>query len=227
MPEQGLEPSRDGRHVVFRAHPWHGVDIGPDAPALVTAYIEIVPTDTVKYEIDKETGILKVDRPQKYSSLCPSLYGFIPRTLCAERVAELCVQRTGRQGIVGDGDPMDICVLSERTITHADILLRAIPIGGFRMIDRGQADDKVVAVLRGDFAYGGWQDIDEVPRPLLDRLRHYFLTYKDVPGGPSPQVEITGVYGREEALDLIRRSQEDYGAHFGPLGAAAQGVARR
>src|ERR1043165_9069524 len=118
----------------FRAHPWHGVDIGRDAPRVVTCYIEIVPTDTVKYELDKVTGILRVDRPQKYSNVCPSLYGFIPQTLCAEAVAALCAERPGRTGIVGDGDPMDICVLTEKQISHGGILVRAIPIGGLRML---------------------------------------------------------------------------------------------
>ena len=136
--------------LAFRAHPWHGVPIGPDAPRLLSAYVEIVPTDAVKYEIDKETGILKVDRPQQYSNVCPTLYGFIPRTLCAEAVGRFCSAKTGRPGIVGDGDPMDICVLTERPITHGDILVRARPIGGLRMIDGNEADDKIIAVLSGD-----------------------------------------------------------------------------
>ena len=118
-----------------RAHPWHGVPIGDDAPRRVTAYIELVPTDTVKYEMDKATGILRVDRPQQYSNVCPSLYGFLPRTLCAERVGARCQERTGRAGIVGDGDPLDVCVLTEKDIPHGDILIKAIPIGGLRMID--------------------------------------------------------------------------------------------
>ena len=81
---------------LFKVHPWHGVSIGPDAPTIVTSYVEIVPTDTVKYELDKLTGYLKIDRPQKYSSVCPVLYGLIPQTLCTENVAEVCRQRTGR-----------------------------------------------------------------------------------------------------------------------------------
>src|SRR6478752_5159470 len=91
---------------LFKSHPWHGVSLGKDAPALVTAYIEIVPTDTVKYELDKATGHLKIDRPQKFSSVCPTLYGFLPQTYCGERVADASRQRTGRPDIVGDGDPM-------------------------------------------------------------------------------------------------------------------------
>ena len=117
--------------LMVKAHPWHGISIGPDAPGVVTSYIEIVPTDTVKYELDKETGNLKVDRPQRYSNVCPTLYGLIPQTYCGESVAELCRKASGRGGIHGDGDPMDICVLTENVITHGNIILRAIPIGGF------------------------------------------------------------------------------------------------
>ena len=119
--------------LMFRAHPWHGIPIGPEAPEVVNVYVEIVPTDTVKYELDKDTGILKVDRPQKYSNVCPTLYGFIPQTLCAEQVAERSIQRTGRDDIIGDDDPLDICVLTEKHFTHGDFLLHAIPIGGFRL----------------------------------------------------------------------------------------------
>jgi inorganic pyrophosphatase len=196
-----------------RAHPWHDLSIGSGAPRVVTAYVEIVPTDTVKYEMDKATGILRVDRPQQYSNVCPSLYGFLPRTLCAERVGRLCEERTGRAGIIGDGDPMDICVLTEKEITHGDILVRAIPIGGLRMIDGNEADDKIVAVLDGDAVFGGYEEIAQVPGGLVDRLRHYFLTYKQGPDRSGRIVEITDVYDRAEAHEAIRRSQQDYAAH--------------
>jgi len=197
----------------FRAHPWHGVSMGPDAPRVVTAYIEIVPTDTVKYEMDKTTGILRMDRPQQYSNVCPSLYGFLPRTLCAERVGALCSERTGRPGIVGDGDPMDLCVLTEKEISHGDVLVRAVPIGGLRMIDGTEADDKVIAVLQDDAVYGSFRDIADCPAALVDRLRHYFLTYKQAPDRAARTVEITHVYGRDEAHAVIARSVEDYEAH--------------
>ncbi len=199
----------------FRPHPWHGVDIGPQAPERLTVYIEIVPTDTVKYEIDKASGYLKVDRPQKFSNVCPTLYGFIPQTYCGERVGALCSERTGRARIVGDGDPMDICVLSERAVTHGDILLQAVPLGGLRMIDGDQADDKIVAVLAGDAAYGSLRELAEVPAALLGRLRHYFLTYKlDPDTAESRVVEIAGTYGRAEAHEVIQRSRDDYRALF-------------
>lgn len=202
-------------NLLFRAHPWHGVPIGEKAPEIVTCYIEIVPTDTIKYEIDKITGYLKIDRPQQFSNICPTPYGFIPQTLCAEKVAEKSIQKTGRQDIIGDGDPLDICVLTEKNISHGDLLLKAIPIGGMRMLDGNEADDKLIAVLEGDAVYGGWRDIQECPQGLVDRLRHYFLTYKEVPGVTKPRCEITHIYGREEAHELIRRSQEDYRRHFG------------
>jgi inorganic pyrophosphatase len=201
------------RGASFRAHPWHGVPIGLDAPSVVTTYIEIVPTDTVKYELDKDSGILRVDRPQLYSNVCPSPYGFLPQTLCAEQVGALCAERTGRTGIVGDGDPMDICILTEKDLAHGDILVQAIPIGGLRMIDGNEADDKIVAVLKGDAVYGGLEDIARLPASLLDRLRHYFLTYKQAPGRSGTVVEITHVYGPDEAHEAIRRSLDDYKRH--------------
>ena len=219
-----MENKWQGLGALFQSHPWHGVPIGRDAPDVVTAYIEIVPTDTVKYEIDKLTGLLKVDRPQKYSNFCPSLYGLVPQTLCADSVAALCAERTGRTGIVGDADPLDICVLTERSISHGNILVRAIPIGGMRMIDRHEADDKVVAVLEGDATYGHIKEISECPPIVVNRLRHYFLTYKQAPDAMTAACEITHVYGREEALEVIRRSRADYLARFGDLDQMLESV---
>jgi inorganic pyrophosphatase len=197
----------------YKSHPWHGVDIGPDAPELVMCFIEMVPSDTVKYEVDKVTGYLKIDRPQKYSNSVPALYGFIPQTFSGERVAELSRERTGNGDIVGDDDPIDICVLTEKEISHGDILVRARPIGGFRMIDHNQADDKLIAVMNNDALYEDYREISDLPEKVVNRLRHYFLTYKDLPGNPA-DVEITHVYGREEAMNLIERSVEDYTARF-------------
>jgi inorganic pyrophosphatase len=198
----------------YKAHPWHGIHPGEKAPSIVTAFIEIVPSDTVKYEIDKETGYLKIDRPQKFSNTVPTLYGFIPQTYCAERVAEFAELKSGRDVAKGDGDPLDICVLSERTVTHGNIILQAIPIGGFRLLDKGEADDKIIAVMKGDEFYRQWNDVSDCPVSYIDRLRHYFLTYKNLPGEKST-CEITHVYGRDEAHEVIKRSMDDYHAHFG------------
>ncbi len=194
----------------FRAHPWHGISIGEKAPAIINVYIEIVPSDTVKYEIDKESGYLKIDRPQKFSNIIPALYGFIPQTYCGKTVAGHSSEKTGKLNLKGDGDPLDICVLSERNITHGDIMLKAIPIGGFRLIDRGEADDKIIAVMANDEVYKEFSDLSDCPDAIVNRLKHYFLTYKNMPGLDEHICEITEAYGREEALEVIRRSQFDY-----------------
>jgi inorganic pyrophosphatase len=197
----------------FKSHPWHGVDIGPNAPDLITCYIEMVPTDTVKYEVDKETGFLRLDRPQKYSNVVPALYGFIPQTYSGKRVAELTMNKTGRSGIKGDGDAIDICILTEKDIHHGDILVRCRPIGGFRMIDGNEADDKLIAVLYGDAVYGDYKDINDVAELVIDRLKHYFLTYKDLPGNKA-NTEITHILNIEEVHELIKRSMDDYNENF-------------
>jgi inorganic pyrophosphatase len=200
----------------YKSHPWHGVDIGPDSPKVITCFIEMVPTDTVKYEVDKESGYLRIDRPQKYSNVVPALYGFIPQTFSSDAVAAYCNEKTGRSDIKGDQDPIDICVLTEKEITHGDILVRARPIGGFRMIDGNEADDKIVGVLNNDAMYSSFNDITDLPEMVIQRLKHYFLTYKDLPG-QEIDVEIADVYGAEEAYEVIRRSISDYHNKFEKL----------
>jgi inorganic pyrophosphatase len=173
-----------------------------------------VPTDAVKYELDKTFGHLRVDRPQRFSSMCPTPYGFIPQTFCGEEVAKLCAERTGAVDIKGDRDPMDICVLTEKTFAQGNFFLNAKPIGGLRMIDGEQADDKIISILESDLAYGHIRDIGECPKALVDRLKHYFLSYKQLPGDAPRRVEIVDVYDAEEALDVIRRSLLDYQNKF-------------
>jgi inorganic pyrophosphatase len=213
--------------LFFASHPWHGVDLGKDAPGRVTVYVEIVPTDTVKYEMDKDSGLLKVDRPQQYSNVCPSPYGLLPRTLCAGNVAALAEERTGRRPLVGDDDPLDILVLTEKDFTHGNILMQAIPIGGLGLLDGDEVDDKIVAVMKDDAVYGGVTEISHLPTLLVDRLKHYFLTYKQGPDQAHPACEITRVYGREEAHEVVRRSQQDYLDRFeAVLGGILPGGAR-
>ncbi len=209
-----VDPIWQAVGLLCKSHPWHGVPIGAEAPERVTVYVEMVPTDTVKYELDKDSGLLTVDRPQKYSNVPPSLYGLVPQTLCAERAAAFCAEKTGRSGLVGDMDPLDICVITEKQITHGNIVVQAIPIGGLRMLDGTEVDDKIVAVLLGDAVYGGLREASELPHLLLDRLRHYFLTYKQGPDEAHPSCEITHVYSRSEAHEVIRRSREDYEKRF-------------
>lgn len=200
----------------FTAHPWHGIKIGEKSPELINSFIEIIPSDAMKYEVDKASGYIMVDRPQKYSNHLPAMYGFVPQTICKEQVAEYCMEKTGKTGIEGDDDPLDICVLSEREVNRGSIIVEAIPIGGFRMIDGGEADDKIVAVVKGDQAYGNITDIKDAPEMVINRLKHFFLTYKDL-DGDSKEVEITHTYGREEALEVINRSYNDYMNHYGDV----------
>ena len=193
----------------WRPHPWHGLETGPEPPERVTAYIEITPFDVVKYEVEKRTGYLKVDRPQRGSSSPPELYGLIPRTYCAQRVAALSPE-TDR----ADGDPLDICVVSERPIDRAEVMLDATVVGGIRMIDTGEADDKIIAVLVGDPVWSSVEDLDDLPSALVDRLVHYFLTYKVLPGEES-KVSIPEVYDRAHAFSVVEAAMADYAEAFG------------
>lgn len=207
MYDRGVDP------YPFRPHPWHGVDPGPQFPEIVVAYIEITPTDGIKYEIDKHSGYLKVDRPQRFSNFCPTLYGFIPRTYCGEEVARHEIKGSPETDR-GDGDPLDICVLTDRPISRGDILLTARPIGGLRMVERGEADDKIIAVLLGDPTFGEVADVSQLPRAVIDRLRHYFLTYKNIPGEESAKITVDPVYSAMEARAVLRAARRDYASRF-------------
>ena len=193
----------------WRPHPWHGIEVGPEPPKFVNAYIEITPFDLVKYEVDKVTGYLCVDRPQRTSSMPPSLYGFIPRTLCGPNVKALSPKATR-----GDGDPMDIVVISERPITKAEVILNAKVIGALQMLDGGEADDKVIGVLVNDSIWGNVEDISGLPKALVDRLIHYFSTYKMVPGEKN-QVTIEQVLDAKQALALVDAAIKDYENTYG------------
>lgn len=194
----------------WRPHPWHGIDIGPNAPEVVHAYIEITSSDLVKYEIDKVTGYLRVDRPTRTSSLPPTLYGFVPQTYCGQRVRALM----GSEAKSGDHDPLDICVISEHLIQRAEVLLNARVVGGIPMLDGGEADDKIVAVLENDRVWSDVRDISELPTSMIERLRHYFETYKVLPGEAS-SVSIGQPYGFDHAAKVIKASMEDYQEMFG------------
>lgn len=195
--------------IEWRPHPWHGLEIGDSAPELVNAFIEITPFDLVKYEVDKETGYLRVDRPHRTSSLPPTLYGFIPRTYCADRVQAMMPEAQR-----GDEDPLDICVISERPIARAEVILKARVLGGLPMLDGGEADDKIVAVLANDEIWMDIRDISQLPERLVGRLRHYFSTYKTLPGEPAV-VEVGEPYSREHAVKVIEAAAADYIEHFG------------
>jgi len=205
-PPAATEFSGVNRH---RPHPWHGLDVGPEPPEVLNAYIEITPFDLMKYEVDKVSGYLRVDRPQRSSAQPPTLYGFVPRTYCDERVRRLAP--TAKRG---DHDPLDICVLSERAIARNEIIVRGRVIGGLQMIDNDEADDKIISVLENDYVWGRARDVRDMPSVLVERLQHYFLTYKLVPGHP-PRARITRIYGRVHALKVVRAAMADYHHHFG------------
>jgi len=193
----------------WRPHPWHGLELGEEAPGVVNAYIEITPFDVVKYEVDKATGYLRVDRPQRSSAHMPALYGFVPRTYCGVRVGKLA-----GEGVPGDRDPLDICVFSERPIARSEVLMSARVIGGLRMIDGGEADDKIIAVLASDNLWGHVRELEDLPHVMVERLVHYFSTYKWVPG-QAHKVDIQAVYKHEQAFEVIKAAHADYLEHFG------------
>lgn len=196
----------------FRPHPWHGLEVGPEPPSVLNAYIEITPFDLMKYEVDKVSGYLRVDRPQRSSAQHPTLYGFVPRTYCGDRVSKLAPGATR-----GDGDPLDICVLTDRPIARGEILLEARPIGGLRMVERGEADDKILAVLMGDPTYGELHDVSQLSRAVIDRLRHYFLTYKAIPGEAASVITVDPVYSAADARAVLRAARADYDEAFGSV----------
>lgn len=193
----------------WRPHPWHGLEVGANPPKIVNCYVEITPFDLVKYEVDKVTGYLKVDRPQRSSSQPPTLYGFIPRTYCGTRVGELTPIAAR-----GDGDPLDICVISERPITKSEVILSVRVVGGLLMIDNGEADDKIIAVLANDKFWEKANDVQDLPEVLVERLRHYFSTYKLVPGKES-QTYIESSYNADYAMKVIQAAMADYDEAFG------------
>jgi len=139
----------------------------------------------------------------------PTLYGFVPRTYCGARV-----QAMSPSSVKGDGDPLDICVISERPINRGEVILRARVIGGVQMIDCGEADDKIIAVLHEDRFWSHAKSLDDIPEALIDRLQHYFETYKLTPGGEA-NVKVLEMYGPERAKEVIKASQADYDEMFG------------
>ena len=190
-------------YLKWRPHPWHGLETGPNPPSLVSVFVEITPFNHIKYEVDKHSGFLKVDRPQLSSSRPPTIYGFIPQTLAGPQVCELM-----KGAKVGDNDPLDICVVSSHSISQCQVLLTARIVGGIPMIDDGEADDKIIGVLKSDGVWGDVTDVSELPDSVVDQLVHYFQTYKAKP------VTLGDVYGHEHAEKVIIASMADYAAEY-------------
>jgi len=174
------------------AHPWHDISIGPDAPDQCRAVIEIPKGSKVKYELDKETGLLKVDRILYQSVVYPANYGFIPQTLG------------------DDGDPLDLLVLMQEPVAPLSVL-RVRPIGMMTMIDQGQNDEKIICIHMDDPAYNEYMHINELPAHRLDELRHFFQDYKTL---EHKEVLVQDFFGREEAKQTVVQAMELYRNHY-------------
>ncbi|MFW5653726.1 MAG: inorganic pyrophosphatase [Planctomycetota bacterium] len=210
------QPTRAGSEsfapLFARPHPWHGLSPGPNPPTVVQVYIEMTPLDRVKYEIDKEVGYLRVDRPQGTSSLLPTLYGFIPRTYCSRKVAACTPHATE-----GDLDPLDVCVLSDRPIDRAEILLDAKVVGGLNTVDHGRADEKIIAILKNDPVLGHVEDLDDLPTDIIYRLEHYFSTYKKPSPREASPLKVVGMMNAELSRKVVAAAIEDYLDEFGEV----------
>ena len=170
------------------AHPWHDVDPGPDAPDTFAAVIEIPKGSKVKYELDKATGLLKVDRVLYSSVVYPANYGFIPRTLG------------------DDGDPLDVLVLMQEPVLPLS-LLRVRPIGMLAMIDHGESDEKIVCVHLDDPEFAAFEHIDQLPSHRLAEMHRFFADYKKLEG---KEVAVQDFQGPAEAVAVVRAAMARY-----------------
>lgn len=201
--------------MINTLHPWHGIEL-LNKNNTHNAFIEICPNDALKYELCKKTGHLKVNRPQHYSNSIPCLYGFLPKTYSGKESAKYCEKKSGRDNLKGDKDPVDICVFTNFQAANG-IIVKTKIIGGLRMIDGGEVDDKLIGVLCNDPIYGGIDDIKDFNADVLEILKHYFLTYKGVDKAGSTvvkKVEILGHFGRDEALEIVNCGIRDYNNKF-------------
>lgn len=176
----------------FIANPWHGADFGENAPVTVNALIEIPQGSKSKYEIDKKTGLLKLDRIIYSSFHYPINYGIIPQTL-------------GQ-----DGDPLDILVMCSEAI-HPLCLVEATILGNMQMIDTGLIDDKIIAVAAKDPGVNYIDDLSKVPEHFLSVLRNYFEQYKVL---EKKEVRIHDFESKDKAYQIINESIQRYREYF-------------
>lgn len=174
------------------ANPWHDVDVGEKAPNVVNAIIEIPKDCQIKYEIDKETGLLKLDRFLYSAVHYPGDYGFIPRTLWY------------------DGDPLDIIVLTNRPV-YPLTLVSARVIGILRMVDGDEKDDKVIAVYDNDPRYAEYKTLKDIPSHVLKELSHFFEKYKELQG---KHVKILEILDKEAAVKDVEIGQKLYNEKY-------------
>lgn len=174
------------------AHPWHDLEIGPQAPAIFNCVIEIGKGSKVKYELDKKSGLIKVDRILYSSVVYPHNYGFIPRTLCE------------------DEDPIDVLVIMQEPVLPG-CFLRARAIGLMPMIDQGEKDDKIIAVCADDPEYRDFKDIKELPPHRLAEIRRFFEDYKK---NENKSVAVDEFLGHEAAIAAIGHSMDLYASYI-------------
>ncbi|KAL5732160.1 inorganic diphosphatase [Ranunculus cassubicifolius] len=174
------------------AHPWHDLEIGPGAPAIVNVVVEITKGSKVKYELDKKTGLIKVDRILYSSVVYPHNYGFIPRTLCE------------------DNDPMDVLVLMQEPVIPG-CFLRARAIGLMPMIDQGEKDDKIIAVCADDPEYRHYSDISQLPPHRLLEIKRFFEDYKK---NENKEVAVDEFLPSSTAHEAIQHSMDLYAEYI-------------
>lgn len=169
-------------------HPWHDVDLGSRVPEIVPVIVEVPKGSKTKYELDKKSGLIRVDRILYSSVVYPANYGFIPQTYC------------------DDHDPLDVLVLGQETIVPLAVMM-AKPIGVMKMRDQNEGDDKIIAVHADDPEYRDYNSIRELPGHRLSELRRFFLDYKVL---EEKTVEVDDFLDREDALNVVRDAIDFY-----------------
>lgn len=178
--------------MITVSHPWHGVSYGQSSPRIVNAIIEIPQGSRAKYEIDKESGLLKLDRVIYSSFYYPCNYGFIPQTYG------------------DDKDPLDILVITSLPV-QAMCLMEAKVVGVMQMVDSGDADDKIIAVAAKDPGVNHYNNIEELPKHFFDELRHFFEEYKKL---ENKTVVVEEFGDKATALRIIEQAIQFYKENF-------------
>ena len=172
---------------------WHDIDAARVSAADFTVVVEIPKGCKVKYELDKDTGMLQLDRILHTATRYPATYGFIPRTYAE------------------DNDPLDALILCSETVLPLT-LVRCYPIGVIKMVDGGENDEKIIAIPYADPVYNGYKDISELPKYIFDEMSHFFTVYKDLEG---KKTSIEAVEGADVARAIIEKCIDAYGKKFG------------